>query len=332
MSEGTMQRRAQRDGQFDEREQRAERVGRAGGAGRLLAAVVAVPVMLIAAGCSSDSGSGDDTKDSAASTGAGSGADAGSGASAAPTVQAAAYKTLPEACAVVSKKTLTELVPKGATKGKEGTSSDTAARASCSWSSLANNGVKGSQFRWLNVSLLRFESDATTGDGETQAKTYYAKQVKDSQAVSGAKNVKSEPVAATGDEATSVHYDLKKSEGAFKQQTVVARVENVVVTLDYNGAGLAGDKSPSADTLTKAAEKAAKEAVAAVRSANGEGGGGSSDTSGKSPASPSPSKSASSAPSASPSEAASATASATPGATASKAAAAAPKASASAKS
>ncbi|MEU9309878.1 DUF3558 domain-containing protein [Streptomyces sp. NPDC048256] len=323
MSEGTMQRRAQRDGQFDQREQRAERVKRAGGLNRLLAATVAVPVMLMAAGCSSDSGSGDDAKDAGASIGAGSGTD--SAASAAPTVQAAAYKTLPEACAVVSKKTLTELVPKGAAKGKEGASSDTAARASCSWSSLANNGVKGSQFRWLNVSLLRFESDATTGDGESQAKTYYAKQVKDAQAVSGAKNVKSAPAAATGDEATSVRYDLKKSEGAFKQQTVVVRVENVVLTLDYNGAGLAGDKAPSAETLTKSAEKAAKEAVAAVRSANGEGGSGGSDTS---DTSPSPSKSASSTPQATPSK----SSSATPKATSSKAAAAAPKASASAKS
>lgn len=318
-----MQRRAQRDGQFDQREQRAERVKRAGGLNRLLAAAVAVPVMLMAAGCSSDSGSGDDAKDAGASVGAGSGTD--SAASAAPTVQAAAYKTLPEACAVVSKKTLTELVPKGAAKGKEGTSSDTAARASCSWSSLANNGVKGSQFRWLNVSLLRFESDATTGDGESQAKTYYAKQVKDAQAVSGAKNVKSAPAAATGDEATSVRYDLKKSEGAFKQQTVVVRVENVVLTLDYNGAGLAGDKAPSAETLTKSAEKAAKEAVAAVRSANGEGGSGGSDSSATSP---SPSGAASSTPKATPSK----SSSATPKATASKPAAAAPKASASAKS
>ncbi|MFI5873870.1 DUF3558 domain-containing protein [Streptomyces sp. NPDC051445] len=329
MSEGTMQRRAQRDGQFDRREQRAERVDRAGGLNRLLAAAVAVPVMLLAAGCSSDSGSGDDSQDAAASTGSGTGT--GPAAGTTPTVQAAAFKKLPEACAVVSKKTLTELVPKGVA-GKEGTSSDTAARASCSWSSLANNGVKGSQFRWLNVSLLRFESDATTGDGESQAKTYYAKQVKDAQAVAGAKNTKSQPAAATGDEAVVVRYDLKKSEGDFKQQTVVVRVENVVLTLDYNGAGLAGDKAPSTDALAKSAEKAAKEAVAAVQSANGVAGNGGSGTSTKSPASPAPSGSASSAPSAKPSTTPSGAASATPGATASKAAAAAPKASASAKS
>ncbi|GGS12610.1 hypothetical protein GCM10010269_59850 [Streptomyces humidus] len=323
-----MQRRAQRDGQFDQREQRDERARRAGGLNRLLAATVAVPVMLIAAGCSSDSGSDSGSGSGDPTQGAAAAGSTDSASSAAPTVQAAAYKTLPEACAVVSKKTLTELVPKGANAGKKGTSGDTGERASCSWSSLANNGVKGSQFRWLNVSLLRFESDPTTGDGESQAKTYYAKQVKDAQAVAGAKNTKATPAAGTGDEATLVRYDLKKAEGAFRQQTVVARVENVVVTLDYNGAGLAGDKTPTADTLTKAAEKAAKEAVATVRSANGAGGGGSSD-SGSDPA---PSASPSSPAKTKPSASSSAAPSTAPSASASEAAAAAPKASASAKS
>ncbi|MFD7136216.1 DUF3558 domain-containing protein [Streptomyces sp. NPDC059894] len=299
MSEGTMQRRAQRDDQRDQRTQRA------GGLNRLLAAAAALPVMLIVAGCSSDSGSGDDAQKAAASAGAE--AEAGATVSATPTVQAAAYQALPEACAVLSKKTLTDLVPKD-TKGKEGTSSDTATRASCSWSSLDNNGVKGSQYRWLNVSLLRFASDTSTS-GEQQAQEYYAKQVQGAKTVSGAANTKTQALTGAGDQATTVRYDLKKKEGAFKQQTVVARVENVVVTVDYNGAGLAGEKTPNADTLTKAAEKAAKEAVASVRSANGEG------TSGGS-ASPSPSKSSSKTSSAT----SSATPSAASSATASKAA------------
>ncbi|GKQ39564.1 hypothetical protein ALMP_60910 [Streptomyces sp. A012304] len=313
-----MQRRAQRD---DQRDQRAERTERTRGLSRVLVAAAALPVMLIAAGCSSDSGSGSDD-------GAGTGAQENAGVttstspSATPTVQAAAYKTLPEPCAVLSKKTLTDLVPKG-TKGKAGTSGDTATRGSCSWSSLQNNGVKGSQFRWLNVSLLRFESDATTGSGDQQAQQYYTKQVQDAQAVAGATNTKTQPLTGAGDEATSVRYDLKKKEGAFKQQTVVARVENVVVILDYNGAGLAGEKTPSADTLTKAAEKAAKEAVASVRSANGEGtGGGSGTGTGATPApstSAGASKSPSGSPSASPSASASqAAATASPKATAQK--------------
>lgn len=245
--------------------------------------------MVFAAACSSDSGSGDGGSDKAG----GDTSSSASGASASPTVQAAAYRKLPGSCAVLSKKTLTSLVPKGAKSGKEGASDDTGTRASCSWSSLDNNGVKGSQFRWLNVSLLRFDSDAQRGEGNQLAHAYYQKQVKDAQSVEGAKNAKSQPVAKTGDEATLVSYDLKKKEGAFKQQTIVTRVENVVVTLDYNGAGLAGEKAPDAGTLAKSAEQAAKEAVASVASANGAGGSGTGGSQAPGTAKPSPSTSAS---------------------------------------
>ncbi|MET7810165.1 DUF3558 family protein [Streptomyces sp. NPDC005395] len=283
-----MQLRAQRD-QRDQQAKRAKRLT------RVLVGAAAVPVMLVAAGCSSDSGSGDG-KDKAAEESA-----ASKSASQSPTVQAAAFRKLPEPCSVVTKKTLDDLVPKG-DSGKEGSSNDTAVRASCSWDSLDDNGVKGSQFRWLSVSMLRFESDVTRGEGDKLAHDYYQKQLKDAQGVEGAKSVKTAPVSGTGDEASMVRYDLKKKEGTFKQQTVVARVENVVITLDYNGAGLAGDKTPDADDLAKDAQKAAKEAVAAVTKANGGAEGGTSG--GKSSGSPTASKS--------PSDAASQSASASP--------------------
>ncbi|MFI2378137.1 DUF3558 family protein [Streptomyces sp. NPDC018964] len=283
MSEGTMQRRVQRD----PRSPRAKRLA------RVLVCAVAVP--LVAAGCSSDSGS-DDGEDKGAS------ASASQSASPSPTVRAAAYQRLPEPCTVLSEKTLDDLAPK-AKAGKEGSSDDVSTRGSCSWNSLDDNGVKGSQFRWLNVSLLRFDSDTTRGPGDELAQEYYAKQVQDAQAAEGAKGVESEPVTGTGDEATAVRYDLKKKEGTFKQQTVVARVENVVVTLDYNGAGLAGDKTPDADDLMKDARKAAKEAVASVTKANG------TDAAPSSSASGSPSKPASKSASASASKSASASAS-----------------------
>ncbi len=283
-----MQLRAQRD-QRDQQAKRAKRLT------RVLVGAAAVPVMLVAAGCSSDSGSGDG-KDKAAEESA-----ASKSASPSPTVQAAAFRKLPEPCSVVTKKTLDDLVPKG-DSGKEGSSNDTAVRASCSWDSLDDNGVKGSQFRWLSVSMLRFESDVTRGEGDKLAHDYYQKQLKDVQGVEGAKSVKTAPVSGTGDEASMVRYDLKKKEGTFKQQTVVARVENVVITLDYNGAGLAGDKTPDADDLAKDAQKAAKEAVAAVTKANGGADGGTSG--GKSSGSPTASKS--------PSDAASQSASASP--------------------
>lgn len=254
--------------------------------------------MLVAAGCSSDSDSGDDAQKSASAT-----PDAKVSESAsADVVQPAAYAKLPEPCSVLSKKTLGELVPKGSKSGKEGKSDDASQRGNCNWNSLDNNGVKGSQFRWLNVALLRFDSD-TRGAGDEQAHAYFEKQVTGAQSVEGAKGAKSEPVAGTGDEATAVRYDLKKKEGSFKQQTIVTRVENVVVTLDYNGAGLAGEKTPNAADLLKAAEKAAKEAVAAVTAANKEGG--AASTSSSEPSSSSKTSSAAKAPSKSASKSAS---------------------------
>ncbi|MEU6777001.1 DUF3558 domain-containing protein [Streptomyces sp. NPDC046759] len=274
---------------------------------RVLVCAAAVPAVLITAGCSSGSGDskGKGADSSAQQSAAGSTQPSGS---ASATVQAAAYTKLPDACAVLSKGTLSDLVPKG-TSGKKGSSDDPASRASCSWSSLDNNGVKGSQFRWLNVSLLRFDSDTTRGSGDAQAHTFFGRQVKDAGSVDGAKNTKEIPLSGTGAEATAVRYDLKKKEGLFKQQTVVARVENVVVTLDFNGAGLAGEKTPDADDLTKSAEKAIKEAVAAVSSANG---GSSAGSGAKAPASPSqsaPKSSSSASPSKSPSKSASSSAS-----------------------
>lgn len=282
----------------DGRDQGEQRVR--GGLHRVLVGAAVVPVMLIAAGCSSDSGSNDGAGDGAKS----SSASAEASASPSPTVQAAVYKSLPQPCKVLSKKTLEDLVPE-AKSGKAGTSDEAGTRGSCSWSSLDNNGVKGSQFRWLNTSLLRFDSNTTRGSGEKQAREYFETQVQDARSVDGAKNTKSEPVAGVGDEATAVRYDLKKKEGSFKQVTVVARVENVVVTVDYNGAGFAGDKTPSADTLNKLAQKAAKEAVASVAKENGSGGTAGTPSS-------TPSKSASKSPSKSPSEESSKEASASP--------------------
>lgn len=320
-----MHRPAQRD-QRDLRDQRSRTASVTPRRGRraraALASAAAVPVLLLAVGCSSDSGS-----DSASDSGSGAGSadnaakatepGAGQTLSASPTVQAAAYRKLPEPCAVLSTKTLQELVPKGVRSGKEGSSNDAATRGSCSWTSLANNGVKGSQFRWLNVSLLRFESTAARGSAEELAQEYYESQVRDAQSATGAQNTSSEPVPGTGDDATSVRYDLKKKEGSFRQQTVVVRVENVVVTLDYNGAGLAGEKSPSSDSLAKAAVKAVKEAVTKVSSTNGEAAPATPEPTNSPTSSTSSSAKPSASPSQSPSEQSSEPASGSPSASAS---------------
>ena len=224
---------------------------------RVLACAAAVPVVLVVAGCSSSdsgSGSGDGGKK-------GSSASSSTAGDQAKKPAAVTYKSLPQACSALSKKTLDDLVPKG--KSKAGASDDESSRVSCSWSSLDDNGVKGSQYRWLSVSMNRFDSDVNSS-GDKLASAYYDKQVKDAQATDGAKGVKTQPVAGAGDAATLVRYDLKKKEGTSKQQTVVTRVDNVVVTVNYNGTGLAGDKTPDADDLSKDAEKAAKEALTAL--------------------------------------------------------------------
>ncbi|MFD9068604.1 DUF3558 domain-containing protein [Streptomyces lasiicapitis] len=245
---------------------------------RVLVGAAAVPVILFASACSGDSGSDGDKKDSGdkPSVSASGGGTGGSGDKAA-TVEKAAFAKLPEPCATLSKKTLGDLVPAAKDKtGKTGTSDDVSTRGNCTWDSLDNNGVDGSQFRWLRVSLNRFESDQSLGSGAKRAQTNFTKQVTDAQAAKGAKGVKTTPVQGVGDQATLVSYDVKKDKDTFKQQTLVARVENAVVTVDYNGAGLAGDKSPEAADLAKDTQKAGKEAVAAVAAANKAGGSGTS--------------------------------------------------------
>lgn len=214
--------------------------------------------MLVAAGCSSDS---DSDADGSASP------SAKPSASVAP----AKYSELPDACKTIGRKTIDSLVPKAKVKGgTSGKSSDVASRGSCSWNGLDDKGVKGSQYRWLVVSLVRYDSDVSLGSGAKRAGTFYAKQVADAQATEGAKDVKSAPSSGIGDQATTVTYSLKKTDEEFSYATVVARTENAVVTLTYNGAGYAGAKSPSIADMTKDAATAAKEAVAAVAGGSGE--------------------------------------------------------------
>ncbi|MEV0034546.1 DUF3558 domain-containing protein [Streptomyces sp. NPDC050804] len=224
-------------------------------------ACAAVPVMLVVAGCSSDSGDKSDADGSATSPTAQPSA----------TVAPAKFTGLPDACATIGRKTIDSLVPKVKVKGgTAGKSSDIAARASCSWNGLDDNGVKGSQYRWLDVSLTRYDSDVTLGSGAKRATEYYTKEVAGVQGTEGAKELKATPSTGIGSEATTVTYSLKKTDEDFSYATVVARTENVVLTLTYNGAGYAGAKSPSIADMSKDAVKTAKEVVAAVSAGSGQ--------------------------------------------------------------
>ncbi|MGW7051968.1 DUF3558 family protein [Streptomyces sp. NPDC054887] len=223
-------------------------------------ACAAVPVMLVAAGCSSDSEGGKDTSPSAS---------ASPSVSAEPTVKPAAFSELPEPCDAIKKKTVSSLVPEA--KDKSGTadkSNDVSTRGGCSWNGLDSKGVDGSQYRWLSVSFMRYDSDQSRGPGDKLAEEYYTKQVDAAKATDGAKKTETKPAPGIGDQATVVTYDLRKTDADFKYATVVTRTENVVVTVVYNGAGYQGAKSPKAADLLKDAQKAAKESADAVAAAN----------------------------------------------------------------
>ncbi|MBV7246363.1 DUF3558 domain-containing protein [Streptomyces sp. MW-W600-10] len=228
-------------------------------------ACAAVPVMLVAVGCSSDSGS--DGKKNAGSSSSGSPSTKPSE----PTVEPAKFADLPDPCGSIAKKTIEDLVPSAKKKnGTAGRSNDLAARSSCSWNGLDDKGVKGSQYRWLDVGFTRFDSDQSLGSGAKRATDDYAKQITKTKATEGAEKLAAEPSAGIGEEATLVTYGLSKTDEDFAYATVVARTGNVVVTLTYNGAGYAGAKTPSSADIVKGAQKAAKEAVAAVADTAGD--------------------------------------------------------------
>ncbi|MFJ8299196.1 DUF3558 domain-containing protein [Streptomyces sp. NPDC094447] len=231
-------------------------------------ACAAVPVMLVVAGCSSDSDGG--------SGAAGSKDKGSSSASATPspsqttkTVEPAKFAKLPEACKAVVAKTTASLVPKAKTKnGTPAVSSDLGSRSGCSWNGLDDKGVKGSQYRWLDVSFYRYESDAALGSGQERAQENLAKELAKIEQTPGAKKLRTSAATGIGDEAKSVAYGLRKTDEDFVYGSIVARTGNVLVLLSYNGAGYAGAPTPSDKTVMSGAVKAAKEAVAAVAAAN----------------------------------------------------------------
>jgi hypothetical protein len=211
---------------------------------------------MLVAGCSSSTGS----DDSAAADGGQTSAEAGSS----PGVAPAKFAKLPQACEALAGKTIEELVPKAKSKsGTVGKSADINSRATCSW-----NGLDGYQYRWLDVSFQRFSSDLALGSGDSRAKDYFNKQVGTAKSTPDARNLKTGTAAGVGDEATTLSYDLRKSKDDFKNQTIVARTANVVVTLNYNGTGYEDAKPPKAADLLKDAEAAIKKALVAVAKAN----------------------------------------------------------------
>ncbi|RKN41856.1 DUF3558 domain-containing protein [Streptomyces hoynatensis] len=222
-------------------------------------ALAAVPVLL-AAGCSSGS-DGEEPADDQPSP------------SASPTPEPVRFAELPEPCATVSGDTISDVVPEADPEhGDKLDSPDPATSAACLWS-----GLDDYQFRSLTVSLRRFDSDLSVGSGDERAVGYVREMVEEITSDEDNKDVETAALAGTGDEATSIAYHVKKAAGEdeeeYRQHRVVARTANVVVTVDYSGAGFEGDDTPGAGGMKEAAEAVAEEVVAAVNATAEEPGG-----------------------------------------------------------
>ncbi|MFF8379620.1 DUF3558 domain-containing protein [Streptomyces sp. NPDC015661] len=232
-------------------------------------ACAAVPVMLVAAGCSSDSGDSGKTEGGGQDKTSASASATPSPSQTTKAVEPAKFAKLPEVCKAISAKTTASLVPKAKTKnGTPAQSSDLTSRGGCSWNGLDDKGVKGSQYRWLDVSFYRYDSDAALGSGQERAQENLAKELAKVQGTEGAKKLRTFTASGIGDEAKTVTYQLRKTDEDFVYASIVARTGNVLVLLSYNGAGYAGADAPSERTIVDGAAKAAKEAVAAVAAAN----------------------------------------------------------------
>ncbi|TVL93522.1 hypothetical protein [Streptomyces sp. SAJ15] len=220
-------------------------------------ACAAVPVLLVA-GCSSDSDS--DSKSSAKSSAT---ASAKPTAKPTPTVAPVKFKKLPKACDALVGKTVEKLVPNAESKkGKHLASADSSESDSCLWS-----GLEDYQYRSLTLSFRRFDSGLTSGSGDQRAEEYAAAQADQAAKVKDAKNVKT-GTAAIGDKTVTVKSETKQEKEDFRNQTVVARTGNVVVIVEYDGAGFEDGDTPNADKLLKDAQDAAKEAVESVATAD----------------------------------------------------------------
>lgn len=155
------------------------------------------------------------------------------------------YATAPAPCTALTEKTITSLVPGAKKAGKEIPSTDVKLRRTCSW-----NALKGYDYRWLDVSFEIMDS------GAAAQKSYQGRTAEKSGG--GA-------VPGLGDEAYSVVNLTTEDKQQTREGEVIARADNALVVVTYNGSDFETKKAPSTDEINKGAIKAAKEAMAALK-------------------------------------------------------------------
>jgi hypothetical protein len=155
------------------------------------------------------------------------------------------YSAAPAPCTSLSGKTINSLVPGAKTAGKEIPSTDSSIRRTCSW-----NALKGYDYRWLDVSFEIMASDAAAQKSYTDRTT----QKSGGGAVPG-----------LGDAGYSVVNLTSEDKQQTREGTVLVRVSNALVAIDYNGSDFETKKAPDTDVINKGAIQAARDAVAALQ-------------------------------------------------------------------
>lgn len=225
--------------------------------------VAAVSGVVLVSCSSGSGGGGKPTATASTSAPAGTPGKGGGSTDTASAAAPAKYAKLPGACKAVTAGTVSGLVPEARhSAGTPTSAGDPDTRGTCSWT---GNGKDGYQYRWLSVSLQRFTSDPRLGSAEDQARKRYTEQL---QQLSGVKGFTASPLSGLGDQANQVTGTQTLAKITSRNDTLLARTGNVVVLVEYNGAGLEGTKNPSAGTVQSGAQQAAKDALAAVAAAN----------------------------------------------------------------
>lgn len=212
-------------------------------------ALATVPVLLVT-GCSS--GSGEDPADAKPAP--------------TPTPEPVRFSELPDPCTMLTVDTVKEVVPEAKDNaGKNLKSADTTSSRSCLWSGWDED----YQFRSLIVALKRFDSDIAIGSGDERAGEFVQRQADEITEDEAYAEVHDEELTDAGDKAVSLSFDAEKTNDDdetrdYREQRVIIRTGNVVITLDYSGTGLEDGKTPKAKDIKKAAEKAAREVVESV--------------------------------------------------------------------
>jgi hypothetical protein len=168
----------------------------------------------------------------------------GTGSAPLASPSAKVYTTAPAPCTGLTAKTITSLVPGAKTAGKEIPSTDKSIRRTCSW-----NALKGYDYRWLDVSFEIMDSEAQAQKSYTDRTT----QKSGGGAVPG-----------LGDAAYSVVNLTTEDKQQTREGTVLVRVANALVAVDYNGSDFETKKAPGTDEINTGAIKAARDAVAAL--------------------------------------------------------------------